>query len=184
MFIRRTFIFCALASLLTLAACVEPSGQVSKTIKPHESGKIYNIVSTKTSISNSGVDINFANTLKPYIEREVNYVIAPSFKGRTPAKLDAEIIYAQFANKTSKVILGANSGYRVRLTLSDPKSGQVYKKVYSSGGEDAIFSALGGFSGRAIESMAKGKQTKDQRLNKMVEGFSYAAIYHFNKAPE
>ncbi len=189
------FFFCALA----LVACGDAVPSVTRAAAPYEAGKIYKILGTHTSISDkawvreffSDIDESAANAFKPYIKEKVTGEIAQSFSGNIPAILRTEIIYTNYGNANSKLLLGIHGTVRARLTLIDPYTGITYKEIFASGVEGSAATTLGrvtgrfgAFAARVIHTTVKGKETTEQRLENVSDNFANAAIRNFNRAPE
>ena len=105
-----------LLCVLWITACGVPSISTSKSFESHEAGKIYKVLGTYTSISDkawvreffSDIDVNAATAIKPYIRQKVDGEIAQLFSGDTPAFLRTEIIYTNYGNSNSKLLLGVH----------------------------------------------------------------------------
>ncbi len=189
----------ALFCLLWVTACSLPDINTSKSFEAHEAGKIYKVLGTHTSVSDkawvreffSDIDVSAATAIKPYIRQKVDGEIARSFTGDIPALLRTEIIYTNYGNSNSKLLLGVHGSVRARLTLIDPYTGLTYKQVFASGLETSAATTLGRLTGRfgalaarVIQTSVQGKKTTEQRFENIANSFAAATIRNFNQPPE
>lgn len=178
-------------SFLLLAGCVEPEGGVSRNASPEDVTGIYKISSVVISIAEKAISHEGAikalghyekepgAIIKPYYARGLHKIVVPAFTGKTPVVLHAEIIYAQLPKQGSRMALGQQAIFRVRVMLKDPTTEELYKKIFASGGDNSTASNLGGLVGRAIERAAKGKQSDEERLQAIAQKLSDVTLYRF-----
>ena len=169
-------------SFLLLTGCVEPKGGVSRNASPEDVTGIYKISSVEISIAEKEISHEGAiqgTIIKPYYARGLQKTVVPAFTGKTPAVLHAEIIFAYLPKQGTRMALGQQATFRVRVMLKDPATEELYKKVFASGGDNATASILGGLVGRAIERAAKGKQSDEERLQVIAQQLSDVTLYRF-----